>query len=151
MREYSRPEEYVPGELRDLESQTEQIERKLEDLETSIEALEASIADLEHEGDEEIARSLQRNLSERMQEKREQEEEARAISGELQNVSREIQEVDSWNNEASRQVSMLAKLGEHVEEAEQRLAAREQWVEEQSSQRRALQERLGRILRQGFG
>lgn len=138
--------EQIKERLSDQIREVVDLEQQMQEINNALEQIEQTLERLESKGDQEIAISVRRNLTERQQEKTEKEQEARQVMEELDQIWKQILEVDRWNNEAHQEISNLEQFGENVGDAVTRIADREREVEAMEDRYKDGKNRLRQII-----
>jgi len=139
----------VERTVEQVESQTERVESQLREVEQAIQELENRISSLNSKGDSEIAGALETSLSEKRQEEDQIRQESSQLASQLAEARQEVTRVDQWNNEAHQALSGLSGMGIDTSEAENRVADRERWTEQQDARISELEQRLSAIAGHG--
>lgn len=131
--------------LSSLEAETDQIEKQMQQIDEALQKIETSISSASRRGDNEVAASFQKNLSQKKTEKEQQEQAIAQIAAQLSQVGNEITAVREKNESSKQEIAQLERLGEDTSDGQVKIKEREQTIQALEQRYRDLLYRLGKV------
>lgn len=135
-------EENQEAESAKLEQDTEEVEKNIEDLDKKIEEIERALQAVTD--DDQVRAILERNLAEKENEKQQEQQKAKELNYQIDELSDELYEYENINDNSRSEVSQLQSI-EDVGDAMAIIDQRESWINERKDVLQDLKNRLTKL------
>lgn len=136
---------------RELEQRQQDAERTSQEVESSVQELDHRITELQNVmdalGDDQVLKDqLAQNLREREGERKSELSKVRDLQNDLEEMSNQLSEFESINENSKAELSNLQAIGENVSEAMGIVAEREAWVNDRHKRVMDLRMKLSYLM-----